>query len=107
MNTPKLSNSYNDFLSQVKVGIREVSDITGIPVRQLRYWEEKKIIESVDPNSSTRQFTLADIKKAILVKELIDDGYTLDGAVAKVEKRLSTINSLMDLIDLTAIEQDK
>jgi Predicted transcriptional regulators len=100
-----LSNSYNDFLSQVKVGIREVSDITGITVRQLRYWEEKKIITSVDPNSSTRQFTLADIKKAILIKELIDDGYSLDGAAAKIEKRLESINSLMDLIDLKSIEQ--
>ena len=89
----------------MKVGIREVSDITGITVRQLRYWEEKKIITSVDPNSSTRQFTLADIKKAILIKELIDDGYSLDGAAAKIEKRLESINSLMDLIDLKSIEQ--
>ncbi|WP_294610763.1 MerR family transcriptional regulator [uncultured Gilliamella sp.] len=105
MKKTTLSNSYNDFLSQVKVGIREVSDITGITVRQLRYWEEKKIITSVDPNSSTRQFTLADIKKAILIKELIDDGYSLDGAAAKIEKRLESINSLMDLIDLKSIEQ--
>lgn len=105
MKKTTLSNSYNDFLSQVKVGIREVSDITGITVRQLRYWEEKKIITSVDPNSSTRQFTLADIKKALLIKELIDDGYSLDGAAAKIEKRLKSINSLMDLIDLKSIEQ--
>ena len=105
MKKTTLSNSYNDFLSQVKVGIREVSDITGITVRQLRYWEEKKIITSVDPNSSTRQFTLADIKKAILIKELIDDGYSLDGAAEKIEKRLESINSLMDLIDLKSIEQ--
>ena len=105
MKKTTLSNSYNDFLSQVKVGISEVSDITGITVRQLRYWKEKKIITSVDPNSSTRQFTLADIKKAILIKELIDDGYSLDGAAAKIEKRLESINSLMDLIDLKSIEQ--
>ncbi|OCG26008.1 hypothetical protein A9G11_01385 [Gilliamella sp. wkB108] len=105
MKKTTLSNSYNDFLSQVKVGIREVSDMTGISVRQLRYWEEKKIITSVDPNSAIRKFTLADIKKAILIKELIDDGYSLDGAAAKVEKRLKNINSLMDLIDLKLIEQ--
>lgn len=105
MKKTTLSNSYNDFLSQVKVGIREVSDMTGISVRQLRYWEEKKIITSVDPNSSTRKFTLADIKKAILIKELIDDGYSLDGAAAKIEKRLKSINSLMDLIDLKSMEQ--
>ncbi|XKM12831.1 MerR family transcriptional regulator [Orbaceae bacterium ac157xtp] len=105
MKNQKLSSTYNDFLSQVKVGIREVSDITGVTVRQLRYWEEKKIITAVDPNSSVRQFTLADIKKVILIKELIDDGYTLDGAVAKIEKRIANINSLMDLIDLTVLEK--
>jgi DNA-binding transcriptional MerR regulator len=104
LQTKKLSNSYSDFLSHVKVGITEVSDMTGISVRQLRYWEEKKIITSVNPNSSTRQFTLADIKKVILIKELIDDGYTLDGATAKIEQRMANINSLMDLIDLKLIE---
>ncbi|OCG03989.1 MerR family transcriptional regulator [Gilliamella sp. wkB112] len=104
MKKTTLSNSYNEFLSQVKVGIREVSEMTGITVRQLRYWEEKKIITSVNPNSSTRQFTLADIKKALLIKELIDDGYSLDGAAAKIEKRLKSINSLMDLIDLKSME---
>lgn len=96
----KLSDSYNDFLAKVIVGIREVSDITGIPVRKLRYWEEKGIIKSVDPDASSRQFNLADIKKIILISELIEDGYTLDGAAAKVEKRLSKIKSLMDLISL-------
>ncbi|MDX5629065.1 MULTISPECIES: MerR family transcriptional regulator [unclassified Brenneria] len=96
----KLSDSYHDFLAKVIVGIREVSDITGVPVRKLRYWEEKGIIKSVDPDASSRQFNLADIKKIILINELLEDGYTLDGAAAKVEKRLSKIKSLMDLINL-------
>ncbi|MFP1778101.1 MerR family transcriptional regulator [Lonsdalea quercina] len=96
----KLSDSYNDFLSKVIVGIREVSDMTGIPVRKLRYWEDKGIIKSVDPMATSRQFTLIDIKKIVLINELIEDGYTLDGAANKVEKRLSKISSLMDLINL-------
>lgn len=36
-----------DFLDKLVVGIGEVSQITGIPTRQIRYWEEKNIIESL------------------------------------------------------------
>lgn len=96
----KLSDRYSDFLSKVIVGIREVSDITGIPVRKLRYWEEKGIITSIDPEASSRQFSLIDIKKIILISELLEDGYSLDGATAKVEERLSKFKSLMDVINL-------
>ena len=36
-----------DFLRKLVVGIGEVSQITGIPTRQIRYWEEKGIISSL------------------------------------------------------------
>lgn len=101
MKTKKVSDSYNEFLEMVIIGIREVSEITGVPVRKLRYWEEKGIITSVDSDSSARQFSLSDVKKIILINELIDDGYTLDGAASKVEKRLSKINDIMEMINIS------
>ncbi len=101
MKTKKVSDSYNEFLEMVIIGIREVSEITGVPVRKLRYWEEKGIITSVDSDSSARQFSLSDVKKIILINELIDDGYTLDGAASKVEKRLSKINGIMEMINIS------
>lgn len=101
MKTKKLSDSYNEFLEKVIIGIREVSEITGVPVRKLRYWEDKRIINSVDSEASVRQFTLSDVKKIILINELIEDGYTLDGAAAKVEKRLSKINGIMEMINIS------
>jgi len=36
-----------EFLDKLIVGIGEVSQITGIPTRQIRYWEDKKIIVSL------------------------------------------------------------
>lgn len=101
MKTKKVSDSYNEFLEMVIIGIREVSEMTGVPVRKLRYWEEKGIITSVDSDSSARQFSLSDVKKIILINELIDDGYTLDGAASKVEKRLSKINGIMEMINIS------
>lgn len=100
MTNNSLKNPYNDFLSSVIVGIGEVSEMTHIPVRKLRYWEEKGIINAVDPLAKTRQFDLANIKKIILIQELIDDGHSLDGAAKKVEDRMAKIDSLMNLITM-------
>jgi DNA-binding transcriptional MerR regulator len=100
MKEKKPSDSYSEFLEMVIIGIREVSEITGIPVRKLRYWEDKGIIKSVDSDASSRKFTLFYVKKILLISELIEDGYTLDGAAAKVDKRLSKIKGLMDMFSL-------
>ena len=84
----------SEFLQKLIVGIGEVSEITGIPQRQLRYWQEKGMINTVtDKNTKTRRFTYLEIKKILLIKELLDEGYTLDAAARKIEKRLEFVNS--------------
>lgn len=83
------------FLSKLVVGIGEVSEITGIPQRQLRYWEEKGIIKTsaeVTP-STTRRFDYLEIKKILLLKELLDEGFTLEAAAQKLEKRMELLNT--------------
>lgn len=91
-------NSYNylmdmDLINKLVVGIGEVSSITGVPIRQIRYWEKKGIIQSTDDNTtSTRRYDYMSIKKIMLIKELLDEGYTLDAAAQKVEKRLAALN---------------
>lgn len=83
------------FLNKLVVGIGEVAEITGIPQRQLRYWEQKKIIKtcSTASTTSTRRFDYLEIKKILLIKELLDEGYTLEAAAQKVVKRMELINS--------------
>lgn len=85
----------NVFLNKLIVGIGEVSEITGIPQRQLRYWQDKGIIKTYDKNSSVRRFNYPEIKKIILIKELLDEGYTLDSAVQKVEQRVQLIQETL------------
>lgn len=82
-----------DLLSKLVVGIGEVSDITGVPQRQIRYWEEKGIIRSMkEAQGSVRRYNYLNVKKIILIKELLDDGFTLDAAAKKVEVRMTNIN---------------
>lgn len=85
----------HEFLKKLVVGIGEVSQITGIPQRQLRYWQERGIIKTCqdDHITSTRRFDYLEIKKILLLKELLDEGYTLEAAAQKLEKRMELINS--------------
>jgi MerR family transcriptional regulator, global nitrogen regulator len=79
-------------VSQLLVSIGDVSDVTGIPQRKLRYWEDKNIIRSSSTkDGGTRKFDYVNIKKIILIKELLDEGYTLDASVRKVEERIKKL----------------
>lgn len=81
-----------DFLDKLIVGIGEVAQITGIPTRQIRYWEDKGIIVSLtEEEGKNRRYDYKNIKKILLIKELVDDGYTLDAAAEKIKSRLEMI----------------
>jgi len=86
-----------DFLNKLIVGIGEVAQITGIPTRQIRYWEEKGIIRSLtEEEGKNRRYDYRNIKKILLVKELLDEGYTLDASAQKVQKRLDMIENALE-----------
>lgn len=94
-----INELYSDmeFLDKLIIGIGEVSQITGIAIRQIRYWEEKGIITSLnDDRGKSRRFDYPNIKKMLLVKELMEDGYTLDSAAEKVRRRVSMIQEALD-----------
>ena len=82
-----------EFLSKLVVGIGEVSAITGIPQRQIHYWESKGIIATAPGGSSVRRYAYPTIKKMILIKELLDEGFTLEASVRKIEERSRKIDT--------------
>ena len=85
-----------DFLEKLVVGIGEVSQITGIPTRQIRYWEDKGIIKSLtEEEGKNRRYDYKNIKKMLLIKELLDEGYTLDTSAEKVKKRMEMISETL------------
>lgn len=89
-----------DFLDKLVVGIGEVSQITGIPTRQIRYWEEKGIIESLtEEEGKNRRYNYENIKKMLLIKELMEEGYTLDASAEKVKKRMEMIEETLNKLN--------
>ena len=79
----------SDFLDKLIVGIGEVAQITGIHCRQIRYWEDKGIIKSLtEEEGKNRRYDYANIKKILLVKLYLEEGYTLDTAAQKVASRV-------------------
>ncbi|WP_426482148.1 MerR family transcriptional regulator [Chryseobacterium sp. R2ACT005] len=86
-----------DFLDKLVVGIGEVSQITGIPTRQIRYWEDKGIIVSLtEEEGKNRRYNYENIKKILLIKELLDEGYTLDASAEKVKNRIEMIEKTLN-----------
>ena len=80
-----------DFLVSVIVAIGEVANITGVPQRKIRYWDEKGLIEPVDKSSTYRQYNYLNIKKIVLIQELLDEGYTLEVSARKVNERYAKV----------------
>lgn len=97
-----------DLLKKLVVGIGEVSDITGVPTRKIRYWEEKGIIESEkEGEGTTRRYNYLNIKKILLIQELIEEGFTLDAAAKKVDDRMKNINKVfLKLANTTSNKKD-
>lgn len=85
-----------EFLDKLIVGIGEVSQITNIPTRQIRYWEDKGIIKSLtEEEGKNRRYNYENIKRMLLIKELLDEGYTLDAAAKKIQIRMSMIEETL------------
>jgi len=87
-----------DFLVSVVVAIGEVADITGVPQRKIRYWDEKGLIVPVDKEATYRKYDYLNIKKIVLIQELVDEGYTLDAAAKKVNQRCLKIAEVFNRI---------
>lgn len=84
-----------DLLKRLIVGIGEVSDITGVGQRKIRYWEEKGIIRSLkEGETTTRRYDYLNIKKIILIQELLEEGFTLDAAGKKIGERMKRIHTV-------------
>ena len=73
--------------------IGEAARITGVTVKQLRHWQDRKYIP--DPSRvvcgerSYRQFDSSDLKIISKLKSYLDQGYTLQFAARETQKEFN------------------
>ena len=96
-----------EFLVSVIVAIGEVANITGVPQRKIRYWDEKGLIEPVDKTSTYRQYDYMNIKKIVFIQEHLDEGYTLDMASKKVNERVAKVVDVFKRVSALKSQQKK
>ncbi|MBM6742205.1 MerR family transcriptional regulator [Enterococcus gallinarum] len=71
------------------VGISELSQMCEVSPRQLRYWEQKGLIQSVpQEENAPRKYRLPTVVKVELIKRFLDEGFTLTKAVEKAEEKI-------------------
>ncbi len=99
-NWPNTPDTSIPLIDRLIIGIGEVSEITGVSARQLRYWESKGIIGSADSTIySNRKYDYASIEKVTFIKNLLDEGYTLEAAASKLEERLARTGAILEQIE--------
>jgi DNA-binding transcriptional MerR regulator len=74
-------------LERLELGIGQAAHLCGVSIRQLSYWTDKGIIKPTD-HSGSRTYDHAAIEKVCLIKQALDQGYSLEGAVAEAESFL-------------------
>jgi len=81
-------------LEQLELGIGQAAQLCGVSIRQLSYWTDKGIIKPSDQGGS-RTYDYAAIEKVCLIKQALDQGYSLEGAVAESEAFLAPYCSMI------------
>jgi len=73
-----------ELLQSLQLGIGQTAALCGVSIRQLSYWTDKGIVQPLDEDRS-RTYDYAAVEKVSLIKQALDQGYSLEGAVAEVE----------------------
>ncbi|CAM3159820.1 MerR family transcriptional regulator [Lactiplantibacillus plajomi] len=85
---------------QLTIGISELSRMTGVSPRQLRYWQKKGYIipKNEDEPGKPRIYTMRMVIKAAAMSNLLQTGYTLKAAAAQVDERMRPAQTMYHVI---------
>jgi len=98
----QLSPDFRDLFhrGQLTIGISELSRMTGVSPRQLRYWQKKGYIipKNEDEPGRARIYTMKMVIKAAAMSNLLQTGYTLKAAAAQVDERMRPAQTMYRLL---------
>ena len=73
-----------DLIDRLRLGIGQAASLCDVSIRQLSYWTDKGIITPIDEEKN-RSYDYAALEKVALIKQALDQGYSLEGAVAEAD----------------------
>ena len=73
-----------ELMERLRLGIGQAASLCDVSIRQLSYWTDKGIIIPVDEEKN-RSYDFLSLEKVALIKQALDQGYSLEGAVAEAE----------------------
>lgn len=88
--------------ASVTVGISEIANATGVSQTQLRYWEQKGYIKSIENEKShgSHRYEFPTMFQVMAIKVLLDQGFTLSASVKKASQHSGLIRQLNSLIKM-------
>jgi DNA-binding transcriptional MerR regulator len=75
-------------LERLELGIGQAAQLCGVSIRQLSYWTDKEIVKPTEKGGS-RTYDYQAIEKVYLIKQALDQGYSLEGAVQEATTYLA------------------
>ncbi len=80
--------------------ISVVTKITQLTARQIRYYEEKKLVTPNRTDGNTRLFSLNDVDRLLSIKELLEKGFNIKAIdeIINNKKVSNEINKIRQII---------
>lgn len=84
---------------ELQLGIGDVAAVTGVSQSQLRYWESKNYINSIkNDENKNRKYSLKTVAEVHLIKDYLDEGFTLPASVKKMQQRKEFLSFLRKVV---------
>lgn len=80
------AEKFFSFLQKIQLGIGELSELSGITQRQLRYWEQKGYIKPNAESKGGRRYNATEAWKVLLIADYLQRGFTLSKAAELTEE---------------------
>ncbi|HET7521692.1 MAG TPA: MerR family transcriptional regulator [Bacillales bacterium] len=64
----------NDYKTKKVIPIGTVSELTGLSLRQIRYYEERKLVFPARTEKGTRKYSFADVEVLVEIANKREDG---------------------------------
>lgn len=75
-----------DYKTKKVLSIGAVSELTNLSIRQIRYYEERKLIFPLRTKGGTRQYSFEDVEKLVEISKKLDEGVSTYDQKREIKK---------------------